>query len=71
MRVLKLGAIAGLVVITGLALLWVTEAIPREDVRDIAPKALGAVLVLIVAGAVLVSVRGKSDVPDPTDKPVP
>lgn len=71
MRVIKLGGIAVLIVSTSLALLWVTEAIPRADVRDIAPKALGAVLVVMLAGVVWAAFRGGTDLPDSTDKPVP
>ena len=71
MRIAKLGAVAALLVVTGLALLWVTEAIPRADVENMAPKALGAVVVLVIAGVVLSMMRGSSTTRDDTDKPVP
>jgi hypothetical protein len=71
MRALKLGAVAAVLVVTGLALLWVTGAIPRGDIAQMAPKALAAILVLTGAGAVLGAVVGRNDAPDSTDKPVP
>jgi len=71
MRALKLGAVAALVVAATPALLWVTAAIPRDDVADMAPKALGAVAVLVVAGILLGLFRVGATTPDQTDKPVP
>jgi hypothetical protein len=71
MRGLKLGAVAVLLVVAVLALLWVTEAVPRSDVADMAPKALAAVGILVVAGVALGAVAGRTDVPDQSDKPVP
>src|SRR6185503_12457885 len=49
MRSLRLGALGLLIVITGILLLWVTNAVPRADITDIAVKAIGAVLVLVLA----------------------
>jgi hypothetical protein len=70
MRSLKLGALGLLVVITGIMLLWVTDAVPRDDLKDIAPKAIGAVLVLVLASYVWSAMRGEPS-GDHTDKPVP
>ena len=71
MRIAKLGFLGALIVVTGLALLWVTEAVPHEDVREMAPKALGAVVVLVLAGLVWNALRGNPMERDETDKPVP
>jgi hypothetical protein len=54
-----------------LALLWITEAVPRSDIAEMAPKAFGALVVLIVAGVALDALSGKTNAPDSTDKPVP
>ena len=70
MRSAKLGLVAALIVVTGLALLWITEAVPRADVEDMAPKALLALAVLVIAGIVWSMLRGTSS-PDDTDKRVP
>lgn len=70
-RTLKLGLIGALIVLTVLGLLWVTEAIPRDDVAAMAPKALGAIVILILAAAAYSMLRGGSHQPDRTDKPVP
>jgi hypothetical protein len=58
-------------VLSVLALLWVTEAVPRDDLAQMAPKALAALAVLIVAGALLGAIAGRNDAPDNTDKRVP
>jgi hypothetical protein len=71
MRALKLGAVAAVIVVTGLALLWVTGAVQRGDIAQMAPKALAAILVLTAAGAVLGAIVGRNDASDSTDKPVP
>jgi len=71
MRALRLGAVAALVVAATLALLWVTGAVPRSDIADMAPKAMGAVAVLVVTGVLLGLFRARVDTPDQTDKPVP
>ena len=71
MRIVKLGVLAALIVVTGLALLWVTEAVPRADLRDMAPKALGAVAILVIASYVWSILRGRTGAVDATDKPVP
>jgi hypothetical protein len=70
MRSLKLGLVAVLIVATALALLWVTESVPRADVEQMAPKALLGIVVVVVAGVVLAALRGNSRADD-TDKPVP
>jgi hypothetical protein len=71
MRPAKLGILAALIVVTGLALLWVTEAVPRDDLWDMAPKALGAVAILTIAGIIWSSMRGSPHTRDDSDKPVP
>ena len=71
MRSLKLGALGLLIVLTGIMLLWVTEALPREELRDLAPKAIGAVLVLVLASFAWSTLRGTPSDRDQTDKPVP
>jgi hypothetical protein len=71
MRIAKLGAVATLIVVTVLALLWVTEAMPRADVERMAPKAIGAIVVLVAAAVVLSMLRGSPTTRDDTDKPVP
>jgi hypothetical protein len=71
MRIAKLGVLAALIVLTILALLWVTEAVPREQLTDIAPKALGAILVLEVAALIWSRVRGRTRVSEGSEKPVP
>ncbi|HJQ22036.1 MAG TPA: hypothetical protein VJ867_16950 [Gemmatimonadaceae bacterium] len=70
MRSLKLGALALLVVVTGILLLWVTDALPAKDLRDLAPKAIGAVLILMLAGFAWDSFRQPDHV-DASDKPAP
>ena len=70
MRSLKLGLVAALIVATALALVWVTEAMPRADVERMASKALLGLGVLVVAGIVWIALRGSSEVDD-TNKPVP
>jgi len=71
MRIAKLGFAGALIVFAGLALLWVTKAVPEKDVRAMAPKAFGAIAVLIVVGLVWTAVRGNTAERDETDKPVP
>jgi len=71
MRTVKLGVLGALIVVTCLALLWVTEVVPRADIKDIAPKALGAVVVLVIASVVWSAISGKTSKMDNTDKPVP
>jgi hypothetical protein len=71
MRSLKLGALGLLIVITGVMLLWVTDAVPRADLSDIALKAIGAVVVLVLASFAWDAVRGTPASSDSTDKPVP
>jgi len=70
MRSAKLGLAAVLIVMTGLTLLWVTEAIPRAEIERMAPKALLAVAVLVVAGILWSALRGSTTV-DETDKRAP
>lgn len=67
----RVGVLTALVVLTVLALLWVTEAVPRDQIEAIAPKALAALAILVVAGLVGSALRGNADAPDSTDKPVP
>jgi hypothetical protein len=71
MRALKLGAVAAVLVLSVLALLWVTGAVPRADVASMAPKALAALAVLVAGGALLGALAGRNDAPDATDKRVP
>ena len=71
MRTAKLGVVAALIVLTALALLWVTEFIPRADIESAAPKAFGAVAVLIFAGLAWSILRGNPGERDETDKPAP
>jgi len=71
MRSLRLGALGLLIVITGILLLWVTNAVPRADITDIAVKAIGAVLVLVLASFAWDAIRGTQPASDHTDKPVP
>ena len=71
MRAIKFGALSSLLVAAVLALLWVTEAMPRSDVADMAPKAFGAIVVLVLTGVLLTALRGDARTPDNTDKPVP
>jgi len=68
---MKLGAVATLVVAATLALLWMTGAVPGRDVADMAPRAFGAVAILVVAGVLLGALRGDRNAADSTDKPVP
>ena len=70
MRSLKLGALGLLVVVTGIMLLWVTDAVPRDDLKDIAAKAIGGVIVLVLASYVWSLMRAPGTT-DHTDKPVP
>ena len=73
MRSLKIGSLGLLIVMTGVALLWVTNAMPHEDLTDVAAKAVGAVVVLVLASLAWSMIRGDRSVPadDSTDKPVP
>jgi len=71
MRAIKLGGVAALLVMAVLALLWITEAVPRADIAEMTPKALGGLLVLILAGVALRALTGRTSTPDSTDKPVP
>jgi hypothetical protein len=72
MRSLKLGSFGLLIVLTGVALLWVTNAMPQEDLTDVATKAVGAVVVLVLASLAWSVLRGeKSATTDSTDKPAP
>jgi len=70
MRSAKLGLVGLLIVGTALTLLWITEAVPRSEVENAAPKALLAVGVLVIAGIVWSELRGSTSVDD-TDKRVP
>jgi hypothetical protein len=71
MRLAKLGALGALLVATCLGLLWITEAVPRDQLEDVALKALGAVAILVVAGFAWSAIRGRGAGADTTDKPVP
>ncbi len=70
MRSAKLGLVGLLIVGTALTLLWITEAVPRNEVESAAPKALLALGVLVVAGIVWSALRGSTTV-DETDKRAP
>jgi hypothetical protein len=71
MRTAKLGAVAALIVLTALSLLWVTEFIPRDEISRAAPKAFGAVAILVLAGLAWSVLRGNPAERDETDKRVP
>lgn len=71
MRSAKLGAVAALIVLAVVGVLWVTEAVPRDDLKDVAPKALGAILILVLAGVAWSAMRGPAGATDETDKKVP
>lgn len=70
MRPLRLGALGLLIVVTGILLLWVTNAIPSKDLRDLAPKAIGAVVILVLASIAWDAFRRPQHV-DSSDKPAP
>jgi hypothetical protein len=71
MRSAKLGAVAALIVLAVVGVLWVTEAVPRDDLKDVAPKALGAILILVLVGVAWSAMRGPAGAADETDKKVP
>ena len=71
MRAAKLGAVAALIVLAVVGVLWMTEAVPRDDLQDVTLKALGAILVLVLAGVAWSAMRGPTATPDETDKKVP
>ena len=71
MRAVKLGAVAALVVLAAIGVLWMTNAFPREDLASAAIRALGAILVLVLAGVAWLSLRGPAGAADETDKKVP
>lgn len=71
MRTAKLGAVAALIVLTALALLWVTEFIPRSEIANAAPKAFGAIAILFLAGVAWSVLRGNPAERDETDKRAP
>ena len=73
MRSLKIGSLGLLIVLTGVALLWVTDAMPHEDLTDVATKAVGAVVVLVLASLAWSVLRGDkaTSTTDSSDKPVP
>lgn len=71
MRAAKLGALAALLAFAVIGVLWVTEAVPRQDLKDAMPKTLGAIAILVVAGVVWSLMRGEHGTPDETDKRVP
>jgi len=71
MKSLKVSALGLLVVLTGIMVLWITEAVPREELRNAAPKAIGVVLVLMLASFAWSTLRGAPPDRDHTDKPVP
>jgi hypothetical protein len=71
MRVAKLGAVAVLIVLAVIGVLWMTEAVPRSELTGVTLKALGAVGVLVLAGLGWTALRGPSSTRDETDKPVP
>jgi hypothetical protein len=71
MRAAKLGTVAALIVLAVAGVLWMTEAVPRDDLQDVALKALGAILVLVLAGVAWSAMRGAHGAPDETDKKVP
>jgi hypothetical protein len=54
-----------------LAILWIMEVIPGTEIGGIALKTFGALAVLLVASVAWRIVRGRSNVPDSTDQPVP
>ena len=71
MRAAKLGALAALLAFAVIGVLWVTEAVPRQDLKDAMPKTLGAIAILVVVGIVVSLLRGQPGTPDETDKRVP
>ena len=71
MRAAKLGAVAALIVLAVMGVLWMTEAVSRDELPGLTFKALGAVLVLVLAGVAWTAVRGSVSGPDETDKKVP
>jgi len=67
----KLGLLVSLIAAAALAILWILEIVPRAQLGGIALKTFGVIVVLLAAGAIWRTVRGRADVPDKTDQPVP
>lgn len=67
----KLGFLAALIAAATLTILWIAGVIPGAELGGIALKTLGVIAVLLVVSAAWRAVRGRSDVPDKTDQPVP
>jgi hypothetical protein len=71
MRVIKVWLLIALLAGAILGVLWMTEVIPPGDVGDLAGKIFGAILMLGLAHFAWAALRGRTDLPDSTDKPVP
>ena len=68
---MKLGLLVSLIAAASIAILWILEVIPRSALGDISLKTLGVIAVLLAASVIWRSVRGRADVADKTDQPVP
>ena len=68
---MKLGLLVSLIAAASLAILWILEVIPRSKLGDISLKAFGVIAVLLVASVIWRSLRGRADVADKSDQPVP
>ena len=68
---MKLGLLVSLIAAASLAILWILGVIPRSEVGDVALKTFGVIAVIVVTAGIWRGVRGRADVVDKTDQPVP
>ena len=68
---MKLALLVSLIAAATIAILWILDVIPRGVMGDVMLKAFAIIGVILIVSAIWRAVRGRADVPDKTDQPVP
>ena len=68
---MKLGLLVSLVAAASIAILWILGVLPSSAIGNVSLKTLGVIAVLLAASVIWRLVRGRADVADKSDQPVP
>lgn len=71
MRILKVGVLCMLAAAAILGVLVMTEVVPTTQLGSVASMTFGSIAILFGAAVAWRAVRGRTDIPDHTDQPVP
>lgn len=71
MRLAKLGAAGAVFIAAILALVWILDLVPADEIGTYAIWAFGGLLVLEIAAFALHAIRGNPEERDRMDRPVP